>query len=49
MAAQPSGVMTYIFAQKYGTGQAIATTAIFMSTTASVVTLSGILYLFDVR
>ena len=31
MAAQPSGVMTYIFAQKYGVGQAIATTSIFLS------------------
>ncbi|WP_259781469.1 AEC family transporter [Aestuariispira ectoiniformans] len=46
MAAQPSGVMVYIFAQRYGTGQAIATTSIFLSTTASIVTLSVILYMF---
>lgn len=49
MAAQPSGVMTYIFATKYNVGQAIATTSIFMSTTLSMVTLSVILFLFDVR
>lgn len=49
MAAQPSGVMTYVFAKKYGVGQAIATTSIFLSTTSSLVTLSIILYLFDVR
>jgi len=49
MAAQPSGVMTYIFAKKYGVGQAIATTSIFLSTALSLVTLSIILFLFDVR
>ncbi len=49
MAAQPSGVMTYVFAKKYDVGQAIATTSIFLSTTSSLVTLSVILYLFDVR
>lgn len=49
MAAQPSGVMTYIFAKKYGVGQAIATTSIFLSTMLSMVTLSVILFLFDVR
>ncbi len=48
MVAQPSGVMTYIFAEKYGVGQAIATTSIFLSTTLSVVTLSVILYLLGV-
>ena len=48
-AAQPSGVMTYIFAKKYDAGEAIATTSIFLSTTLSMVTLSVILYLFDVR
>lgn len=49
MAAQPSGVMTYIFAKKYGVGQAIATTSIFLSTAVSLVTLSIILFLFNVR
>lgn len=49
MAAQPTGVMTYIFAEKYKTGQAIATTSIFLSTGLSIITLSVILFLFDVR
>lgn len=49
MAAQPSGVMVYIFAKKYNVGQAIATTSIFLSTTSSMITLSVILFLFDVR
>ncbi|MEM1206720.1 MAG: AEC family transporter [Acidobacteriota bacterium] len=49
MAGQPSGVMTYIFAKKYDVGQAIATTSIFLSTTFSILSLSVILFLFDVR
>ena len=49
MAAQPSGVMTYVFAKKYGVCESIATTSIFLSTTSSLVTLSVILYLFEVR
>ncbi len=49
MAAQPSGVMTYIFAKKYDVGQSIATTSLFLSTMVSMVTLSVILFLFDVR
>ena len=49
MAAQPTGVMVYIFAKKYDVGQAIATTSIFLSTTFSMVSLSVILFLFDVR
>ena len=44
MAAQPTGVMTYIFAEKYKVGQAIATTSIFLSTSLSMVTLSVILF-----
>lgn len=49
MAAQPTGVMTYLFAKKYEVGQAIATTSIFLSTAFSMVSLSVILFLFDVR
>ena len=49
MAAQPSGVMAYMFASKYKVGEAIATTSIFMSTGLSLFSLSIILYLFDVR
>ncbi len=49
MAAQPSGVMTYMFASRYKIGEAIATTSIFISTGMSLFSLSIILYLFDVR
>ncbi len=49
MAAQPTGVMTYIFSQRYKTGEAIATTSIFLSTALSIFTLTAILYLLDVR
>lgn len=46
-AAQPSGVMVFIFAQKYGTAQALATTSIFLSTVFSVASLWLILWLFQ--
>ncbi|MEM9557997.1 MAG: AEC family transporter [Acidobacteriota bacterium] len=49
MAAQPTGIMTYIFAKKYDVGQAIATTSVFLSTTLSMVSLSVLLWLFEVR
>lgn len=45
-AAQPSGVMVYIFAQRYGTAQALATTGIFLSTVVSMATTGAILLLF---
>jgi malonate transporter len=45
-AAQPSGVMVFIFATRYGTAQALTTTSIFLSTVFSVVTLWAILWLF---
>lgn len=48
IAAQPTGVNVYLFAQRYGTAQAIASTSIFLSTAFSIVSLSAILYLFDV-
>ena len=48
VAAAPSGVNTYLFAQRYGTAEAIASTSIFLSTAFSVLSLSAILYLFDV-
>ena len=48
IAAQPAGVNVYLFAQRYGTAQAIASTSIFLSTAFSIFSLSAILYLFDV-
>lgn len=46
MAAQPTGVNVYLFAQRYGTAQAIASTTIFLSTAFSIFSLPLILYLF---
>jgi predicted permease len=45
-AAQPTGVMVYLFAQRYGTAQALATTGIFLSTVASMATTGALLLLF---
>lgn len=47
-AAQPAGIMVFIFAQRYGTAQALATTTIFLSTVLSVFTLWGVLWFFGV-
>ncbi len=46
IAAQPAGVNVYLFAQRYGTAQAIASTTIFLSTAFSILSLPVILYLF---
>lgn len=48
-AAQPTGVNVYLFASRYGTAQAISSSTIFLSTAFSVLSISAILYLFDVR
>ena len=47
MAAQPTGVNAYIFAERYGTAQALATTTVFLSTAFSLLTISGLLYLYQ--
>jgi len=47
-AAQPAGVMVYIFASRYGTAHALATTSIFLSTVMSVATNWLILWYFGV-
>lgn len=49
LAAMPSGVNGFLFAQRYQVGVATVTTAIFLSTAASVVTLSVLLYALNVR
>jgi predicted permease len=49
IAALPAGVMTYIFAQRYQVCQATSATAVFISTTISVITLSALFFLFSVR
>lgn len=44
IAALPTGVNTYLFAQRYGVGIAASTTAIFLSTAISVLSLSLLLF-----
>ncbi|MGF1528112.1 MAG: AEC family transporter [Candidatus Competibacterales bacterium] len=45
MAAMPTGVNSYLFAQRYGTSVEVTTTAVFLSTMASMVTLSALVAL----
>lgn len=45
-AAQPTGIMVYIYAQKYGTAQALATTSIFLSTVGAVFTSWVVLWFY---
>jgi len=40
LAAQPTGIMVYIFAERYGTGQRLATTSIFVSSLLSIITVT---------
>jgi len=45
MAAMPTGVNAYLFAARYEAAEGVASRAVFISTAASVVTLSAVLYL----
>ena len=47
MAAQPTGVNAYIFAERYQTAQALATTTVFLSTVCSLLTIPVLLYLYQ--
>ncbi len=47
LAAQPSGVNTYLFANRYHAGTALATSTIFLSTVVALGSLSGLLYLSE--
>ncbi|MDD9855058.1 MAG: AEC family transporter, partial [Gammaproteobacteria bacterium] len=47
MAAQPVGVNVFIFAERYNTARALATTAVFLSTVFSLASLPLVLYLID--
>jgi predicted permease len=49
LAGMPSGINSFLFANRYDTGVATATTSIFLSTGLSMVTLTVILALFAVR
>lgn len=43
MAALPTGIHVYVFAERYGSAQRLATTTVFVSTVAGVFTLTGLL------
>ena len=45
LAAQPTGIMVYIFSERYGTGQRLATTSIFVSSIVSVFSVTALLAL----
>ena len=47
LAAQPVGVNIFIFAERYQTAQAMATTAVFLSTTFSLLSIPVLLYFID--
>jgi predicted permease len=49
MAALPSGVNVYLFAERYGTGIAQAATAVLLSAGIAIGTLTLLLYLLGVR
>ncbi len=49
MAALPSGVNAYLFAERYGTGVAQAATAVLVSTTIAIGTLTLLLAMLGVR
>lgn len=48
MAAQPSGANVYLFATRYKTGLAVASSTVFLSTMTSILTISVLLYSFDI-
>ena len=47
MAAQPTGVNAYLFADRYHTAQALATTSVFLSTAFSLLTIPLLLYFYQ--
>jgi len=48
LAAQPTGVNAYLFAEHYSSAQALATTTVFLSTAFSLLVLPVLLYLREV-
>lgn len=49
IAALPAGVNVYLFAQRYKLCVPVTTTAVFLSTTLAIFSLSALLFLFEVR
>jgi malonate transporter len=48
MAAQPTGINAFIFAERYNTAQALASTTVFLSTNFSLLTIPALLYLYEI-
>jgi predicted permease len=46
MAAMPTGVNAYLFAARYEAAEGVASRVVFLSTAASIVTISVVLYIF---
>lgn len=49
LAAQPVGVNIFIFAERYNTARAMATTAVFLSTTFSLLSIPVLLYFIELH
>ncbi len=47
MAAQPTGINAYLFAERYHSARALATTSIFLSTVCSLITIPLLIYLYQ--
>ena len=48
LAATPTGINAFLFAERFNTAKALTSTSVFVSTTVSIFSLSLILYLFAV-
>jgi predicted permease len=48
LAAQPTGVNAYLFAERYSSALTLATTTVFLSTAFSLLALPVLLYLREV-
>ncbi|MGI9310999.1 MAG: AEC family transporter, partial [bacterium] len=49
LAAQPVGVNAFIFAERYRVAQALATTAVFLSTVFALLSIPALLYWIDLQ
>jgi len=47
LAAQPTGVNAWLFAERYAAGRELATTSVLLSTAASLLTLPALLLLWE--
>jgi malonate transporter len=47
MASQPTGINAYLFAERYNTAQALATTSVFLSISFSLLSIPVLLYFYQ--